>query len=186
MGRPGLASQASSKEKLMRLLKLLAAVAALATIAVVTAVAARADSVGPPWGPATPNFNLEVVLGPVAGGPDNGFGLVKFRQPKDALKIVNLDVWVRDLAPNTGYYLQRATDTTVNDDCTGTNWLTLGQGTVPQAITTDATGTGRANLFRNLATIPLGTQFDIYFRVIDAATGAVVLESACYQYTVSQ
>jgi hypothetical protein len=186
MGGPGFASQASRKEKLMRLLKLLAAVVALTTVAVVTAITARADSVGPPWGPATPNFNLEVILRPVPGGPDNGFGLVKFRQPKDAVKIVNLDVWVRDLAPNNSYNLQRATDSNVNDDCTGTNWLTLGQGTVPQAITTDATGTGRANLFRNLAAFPLGTQFDIHFRVIDTVTGAVVLESACYQFTVSQ
>ena len=170
----------------MRLLKPLAVLAVLTTVAVVSAVAARADSVGPPWGPATPNFNLQVILRPVAGAPDNGFGLVKFRQPKDAEKIVYLDVWVRDLAANSSYNLQRATDTNVNDDCTGTNWLTLGQGLVPQAITTDETGTGRADLFRNLAAIALGTPFDIHFRVIDTETSAVVLESACYQYTVSQ
>src|SRR5436309_1066047 len=119
----------------------------------------------PPWGPATPNFNLEVILRPVAAESDNGFGLVKFRQPKDADKIVYLDVWVRDLAANRSYNLQRATDTNVNDACTGTNWLTLGQGLVPQAITTDETGTGRADLFRNLSTIPLGTGLDIHFRV---------------------
>jgi len=160
----------------MRLLKLFAVLAAVTTVAVVAAVAAQADS----------GANLQVILRPVAGGPDNGFGLVKFRQPKDADKIVYLDVWVRDLAPNHSYKLQRATDTNLNDDCTGTNWLTLGQGLVPQAITTDEMGTGRADLFRNLATIPLGTQFDIYFRVIDAETSAVVLESTCYQYTVSQ
>ncbi len=141
---------------------------------------------GTSWGPATPNFNLEAILRPVAAGPDNSFGLVTFRQPKDADKIVNLDVWVRDLAPNHDYYLQRATDPNVNDDCTGTNWLTLGQGPVPEVITTDETGTGRVDLFRSLATITLGTQFDIHFRVIDAVTSAVVLESACYQFTVSQ
>ena len=135
---------------------------------------------------AAPNANLEVILRPVPGAPDGGFGLVKFRQPKDADKIVYLDVWVRDLAANRSYNLQRATDTMVNDECTGTNWLTLGQGTVPQAITTDERGTGRADLFRNLSAIALGTPFDIQFRVIDAATSAVVLESACYQYTVSQ
>ena len=166
----------------MRVLKLLAVFAALTAVA---AAAAQAD-VGPPWGPATPNFNLEVILQPVAGGPDNGFGLVKFRQPKDAARIVNLDVWVRGVAPNHSYYLQRATDSNVNDDCLGTNWLTLGQGTVPEAIATNDTGTGRADLFRNLAAIVLGTQFDIHFRVIDAVTSAVVLESACYQFTVSQ
>jgi len=167
--------------------RLFVAAIALASLASLAA-AARADSVGPPWGPATPNFNLEVILQPVAGGPDNGFGLVKFRQPKDADKIVYLGVWVRDLAPNHGYYLQRATDSNVNDDCIGTNWLTLGQGLVlpPQAITADERGTGRADLFRDLATVPLGTQFDIHFRVIDAVTSAAVLESACYQFTVSQ
>src|SRR6266536_2549180 len=164
----------------MRVIKLLAVFAALTAVA---AAAAQAD-VGPPWGPATPNFNLQVILQPVASGPDNGFGLVKFRQPKDADKIVYLDVWVRDLAPNHSYYLQRATDSNVNDDCTGTNWLTLGQGLVPQAITTDQTGTGRADLFRSLAATALGTQLDIHFRVIDAVTSAVVLESACYQFTV--
>jgi hypothetical protein len=164
----------------------LISLAALVALTTVAAAASRADAVGPPWGPATPNFNLEVVLRPAAGAPDGGFGLVKFRQPKDADKIVYLDVWVRDLAANHSYNLQRATDTNVNDECTGTNWLTLGRGLDPQAITTDEKGTGRADLFRNLSTIPLGTEFDIQFRVVDAVTSAVVLESACYQYTVSQ
>jgi hypothetical protein len=168
------------------MLKLFGSVMALAILMALTAVAAQADSGSPSWGPATPNFNLQVVLRPAEGAPDGGFGLVKFRQPKDADKIVYLDVWVRDLAPNHSYTLQRAVDTNVNDDCTGTSWLTLGQGLVPQAITTDQTGTGRADLFRNLAAIPLGAEFDIHFRVIDTVTSAVVLESACYQYRVSQ
>jgi hypothetical protein len=159
---------------------------ALAVLTIAAATAGRADAVGPPWGPATPNFNVEVILQPVSTGPDGAFGLVKFRQPKDADKIVYLDVWVRDLAPNHSYFLQRATDTNVNDECTGTNWLTLGQGLVPAAITTDERGTGRADLFRSLASFPVGMGFDIKFRVIDAVTSAVVLESACYQYTVSQ
>jgi len=132
-----------------------------------------------PWGPETPNFNLEVVL------RGDGFGLVKFRQPNDADKIVYLDTWVRDLAPNTSYLLQRAVDTNVDDDCTSTGWLTLGKGLQPQAITTDASGTGREQLFRNLAAFPVGSRFDIHFRVIDAATGAVVLTSDCYQFTIS-
>jgi len=166
--------------------KFFTSLAVLTTLAAVTPVAAQADSGVPAWGPATPNFNLQVILRPVGGATDGGFGLVKFRQPKDAQKIVYLDVWVRDLAPNHSYSLQRAVDTNVNDDCTGTNWLTLGQGLVPRAITTDGMGTGRAELFRNLASIPLGTQFDIHFRVIDSATSAVVLESTCYQFTVSQ
>jgi hypothetical protein len=164
-------------------IRLLKAVAVLATLAAITTAAVASAR---PSGPATPNFNLEAVLRPVTGGPAGAFGLVKFRQPKDADTIAYLGVWVRDLAPNHDYSLQRATDTTVNDDCTGTNWLTLGQGLTPQAITTDGRGTGRADLFRNLAAISLGTEFDIHFRVIDATTSAVVLASGCYQFTVSQ
>jgi hypothetical protein len=164
----------------MRLVKVFALLAALMTVGVAGAVGAGADSAGPPWGPATPNFNLQVILRPVADAPVDGFGLVKFRQPKDAFTIVYLDVWVRDLAPNHSYSVQRAVDTTVNGDCTEVNKLTLG------AITTDLTGTGRANLFRSLPASLLGTEFDIDFHVIDAVTQAPVLESACYQYTVSQ
>lgn len=138
------------------------------------------------WGPSTPNFNLEAQLRPVAGGPADGFGLVKFRQPKDGDTIVYLDVWVRNLAATRTYYLQRATDADVDDHCTGNNWVTLGQGTAPQAITTDERGTGRAELFRGLPASLLGTQFDIYFRIVDAVSSAVVLETACYQFRVSQ
>ncbi len=157
-----------------------------AVVAALTLLAAPALAGADAVSAATPNFNLDVILRPVAGGPHHGFGLVKFRQPKDAHTIVYLGVRVRDLAPNHSYYLQRATDSNVDDDCTGTNWLTLGQGLVPEAIATDEKGTGRADLFRDLAAFPLGMQFDIQFRVIDAVTSAVVLDSACYQFTVRQ
>jgi hypothetical protein len=170
----------------VHLLKFFASLVALTTLAAVTAVAVQANTDDPSWGPAKPKFNLNVILRPVEGAENNGFGLVKFRQPEDANKIVYLDVRVRHLAPNHSYYLQRATDSIVNGDCTGANWLTLGQGPVAQAITTDKRGTGRAKLFRDLAAIPVGTQFDIHFRVIDAVTSAVVLKSACYQFTVRQ
>jgi len=135
------------------------------------------------WGPETPPFNNEIILRDVTG--NGGFGHVKFRQPNDADRIVNLDTWVRDLEPNATYRLQRATDANINDDCTGTNWLTLGKGTTPQAITTDWRGTGREDLFRNLGTTAIGSTFDIHFRLIDAS-GAVVLESSCYQFVVTQ
>jgi len=167
---------------MMRVLKLLALLAALTS----AAAAAAQGEVGPPWGPETPHFNVQAVLRPGVGGPDDGFGLVKFRQPNDADKIVYLDVSVRNLAPNHSYYLQRATDTSVDNACTGTNWLTLGRGLTPVAITTDDRGTGRAQLFRSLAALPAGMQFDIQFRVIDATTTAVVLESGCHQFTVSE
>jgi hypothetical protein len=131
------------------------------------------------WGPETPRFNLEVIL------RGEGFGLVKFRQPNDADQIVYLDISVHDLAPNTSYLLQRAVDATVDDNCTSDDWLTLGKGLVAQSITTDENGTGREQLFRDLAAVPAGTEFDIHFRVINEVTSAVVLQSECYQFTVS-
>src|SRR5262245_15746130 len=86
------------------------------------------------WGPETPNFNLEIVL------RGEGFGLVKFRQPNDDQKIVYLDTWVRGLAPNTEYQLQRADDLTVDDDCTSKAWLTLGRGVQAQRVRPDSGG----------------------------------------------
>jgi hypothetical protein len=135
---------------------------------------------GPPWGPETPHFNLEVIL------RGDGFGLVKFRQPNDDALIVHLETWVRNLTPNTSYLLQRAVDIVVDDNCTSTAWLTLGKGLQPQSITTDANGTGRENLFRSVAAFPVGSEFDIRFRVIQEQSSAVVLTSECYQFTISQ
>ena len=128
---------------------------------------------------AQPPFNLEAIL------RGDGFGLVKFRQQKDSTQnIIDLDVWVRDLLPNTSYSLQRAVDTTLDGICTGTNWLTLGQGLTPQSIDTDAAGTGRAALWRDLSSIAPGMAFDIYFRVIETGTTNVALQSDCYRYVV--
>ncbi len=130
------------------------------------------------WGPETPHFNLQVVL------RGNGFGLVKFRQPNDDQFTVYLDVWVRDLSPNTSYTLQRAVDTVLDGQCVSSAWLSLGHGLSPQSVVTDETGTGGANLFRSVPSSP-GQTFDIHFRVIEDASGAVVLQSDCYQYTIS-
>jgi hypothetical protein len=162
----------------MRLLKLFAL---FATLAATTAAAAAPADAG--WGPETPNFNLEAVLRPATGGPADGFGLIKFRQPNDANTTIYLDVWVRNLAPNHLYYVQRAVDTDVNDDCTGMNWTMPTLGT----ITTDETGTGRAALSRSVPPTLIGTEFDIHFRIAETPTATSgVLQSACYQYTVSQ
>jgi len=127
-----------------------------------------------------PNFNLEVILRPPTGG--DGFGLVRFRQDNDPALVVTLDTWVRDLAPNTHYRLQRAVDATVDDNCTSATWLTLGKGAVAQDLVTDDRGTAREDLFRVLMTV--GNAFDIQFRVINAVTSAVVLKSDCYQFFV--
>lgn len=129
--------------------------------------------------PESPHFNLQVLL----RGAE-GFGHVRFRQPNDDSRIVNLDVWMRDLAPNTNFLLQRAVDRTLDGACTSTVWLTLGRGLVPQSITTDDRGTAREHLFRNLSAIAPGTTFDIHFRVVVANSSEVVLTSECYTFTV--
>ena len=130
--------------------------------------------------PANPNFNLQVIL----RGEGKSFGQVKFRQDKDDAKIITLDVWVRDLVPNHKYLLQRAVDTELDGDCTGTTWLTLGKGLTPQSILTDDKGTGREGLWRDVSAIATGATFDIHFQIIDAVTSAVVLTSDCYEYTI--
>src|ERR671937_2975434 len=105
----------------------------LGVAALAASIFAFGAQAGPPWGPETPPFNIEVILRDVAGGP--GFGHVEFRQPNDADKIVYLDTWVRDLAPNHAYLLQRAVDTNLDGTCTSAAWLTLGKGLVAQAST---------------------------------------------------
>ena len=126
---------------------------------------------------AQPHFNLEAVL------RGDGFGLVKLRQQKDPTQdILYMDVWVRDLLPNTSYGLQRAVDGPRDGVCTGTNWLTMGQGTAPQPILTDDTGTGRAELWRPVP--PTVTPSDIHFRVIQTGTSNVVLHSDCFQLLI--
>jgi hypothetical protein len=132
------------------------------------------------WGPETPNFNLQVIL------RGEGFGHVKFRQPNDDALTIHLDTWVRGLAPNTSYLLQRAVDVTADDNCTSTAWLTLGKGLQAQSIITDAEGTGREELFRSVAAFPVGSEFDIHFQVIRESDSDVVLASECYQFTISQ
>ena len=156
----------------------------LGVAALAASVPAFGAEAGPPWGPETPPFNIEVILRDVTGG--SGFGHVKFRQPNDAAKIVNLDTWVRDLAPNHSYRLQRGVDTTLDGNCprVEADWLTLGKGLVPKVITTDDRGTGREALFRDLAAAPTGRQFDINFRVIDAVSSAPILASGCYRFVV--
>ena len=148
--------------------------------AVALAISTRADA-SVTIDPGSPTFNLEVILRAPDGG--DGFGHVKFRQPNDAGLTIYLDVWVRDLAPNGSYKLQRSVDP-LDGNCvpTAASWVTLGRGTEPQAIATDDRGTGREQLFRKVPVA--GAEFDIQFRVIDAATSAVVLESGCYQYVV--
>ena len=95
-----------------------------------------------------------------------------------------MDTRVQGLSPHTSYLLQRAVDVVVDDDCTSAAWLTLGKGPTPQAILTDGQGSGQEQLWRSLSGV--GSIFDIHFRVIDATTAAVVLQSECHQFVISQ
>ena len=132
------------------------------------------------WGPETPHFNLEVIL------RGDGFGHVSFRQPNDAELVIHLHTWVRGLEPNTSYVLQRAVDTNLDGICASTSWLTLGRGPDPQAIITDDRGTGEADLFRSVAAFPVGSSFDIHFRLMKVGAVEPALTSDCYRYTISQ
>jgi hypothetical protein len=127
-------------------------------------------------------FDLNVVL----RGAGNRDGHIKFRQDPDPAKIIELDIKVHHLTPNHEYLLQRAVDAinVVDDNCTSTSWLTLGKGLAPQSILTDEHGKGSEVLWRDVTAIPSGSTFDIHFRVLDAVSGEVVLNSDCYQYTV--
>ena len=129
----------------MRLSRLLAVIAALT---VVLAAAVPADAVAHRSGSER---NFVALLRAVPGGPAHAFGVALFRQPHDAEKVVFLDVWTLGLAPNHNYSLQRATDSIVDDDCQGTNWLTLGRGLEPQAIETNEGRVGRSGVGAPLA-----------------------------------
>ena len=129
--------------------------------------------------PLDPRFNIDVVLKGAKGS-----GSIKFRQDSDTSKIITLETAISGLTPNYEYKLQRAVDTNIDGNCTGTAWLTLGLGLQTQSIFTDATGKGNEQLWRSVASIATGSIFDIHFRIIDAATMEVVLTSDCYQYTV--
>jgi hypothetical protein len=166
-------------------LLLLAACEASTTMPTDSSVPIGQASVTSPWGPESPPFNLEAVLRSPSGGA--GFGLVRFRQPNDGDQIVYLDVWVRDLAPGTSYRLQRAVDGVVDGTCTSASgWLTLGAGLTPLAIDTDDRGIGRAELFRDLGAFPVGSRFDIHFRIIEDVGGGVALQSGCYEFAVTE
>jgi hypothetical protein len=130
----------------------------------------------------TPPFNIEVIL----RGEGNRFGHIKFRQDNDAAKIITLETWVRDLEPNHAYLLQRAVDpiNVVDGSCTSTSWLTLGKGLIPQSVLTDENGTGKEELWRDISATAAGSKFDIHFRIVDAVSMAVVLDSDCYQYVI--
>lgn len=146
----------------------------------------------------TPSYDLDVVLssapdpagqqGNARGDHQDGSGSIAFRQPGVPAHVVSLDTHVRDLIPLTAYELQRANDGTVDGQCTGTNWLTLGRLMTPLVITTDSEGNGQATFTRDLSG-SIGKSFDIHFRVIKAGAADplhpdVVLASGCYQFVV--
>ena len=143
-----------------------------ATMAPMAVLSSTADAVVTATG-AQPHFNLEAILW------GDGLGHVKLRQEKDPTQnILYMDVWVRDLLPNTSYDLQRAVDTPRDGVCTGTNWLTMGLGATPLPFLTDDRGTGRAELWRPVPATAAPS--DIHFRVVQTGTSIVALQSDCY------
>ena len=127
-------------------------------------------------------YNLNVLLLP--NEKNHAMGFVKFRQHEDGAQFINLDTWVHGLEPNTNYLLQRAVDTVLDGNCTGITWITLGKGLDPFPIATNSWGMGKAELFRSVSAIAVGTSFDIHFQIVKESTMEVVLTSDCYQYTV--
>ena len=129
--------------------------------------------------PSTPPYDINVLLR--AG--DRVEGLILFRQPDDGATTIFLETYLARLKPNHDYYLERAAQT-LGLGCVDTGWLRLGLGTVVTPIHTNWRGFGAATLYRTLPATLIGVSFDIHFHVVDAETGAVVLESNCRQYTV--
>ena len=127
-----------------------------------------------------PPYNLDVAL----NSTGKGVGILKFRQNKDAAKIINLEVRVCNLRPNRSYLLQRAVDSIKYGGCLSTAWLTLGLGLDPQSIRTDKYGNGHAKFWRDVSTVASGTEFYIHFQVIDSLSTKTRLTSDCYTYTV--
>jgi hypothetical protein len=128
----------------------------------------------------TSAYNLEVVL----QGDGNNNGHIHFRQNTNETKIIRLDTKIHHLLPNHEYLLQRAVDTNLDGECTGTNWLTLGYGLTSHDIVTNENGDGQDELWRDVSMIASGSTFDIHFRILDKATSQIVLTSGCHQYTV--
>ncbi len=125
-------------------------------------------------------YNLDITL--TGSGIEKGS--ISFRQDPDSARIITLDTKGEQLQPNHEYLLQRAVDTQIDGNCTGTSWLTLGKGLISRSIFTNPYGKGSEELWRDVSMIPAGTVFDIHFQVVDAVSMAVVLTSGCYQYTV--
>ncbi len=132
--------------------------------------------------PVNDKYNLNVELNGSSKNVARGY--IAFRQDPAAPKIITLDTYVQHLQANHEYLLQRAVDpiNVVDGNCTSTTWLTLGLGLTPQSIMTDDKGNGHEKLWRDLSTVASGSEWDIHFQVIDAATNDVVLTSNCYDY----
>jgi len=166
------------KSSTVTLVRLMVSVLVLTAFFACTKTGPAGDDLGP--------YNINAVLHSTdpkehAG---EGFGLVKFRQDPDTARIITLDTYLKDLAPNHDYSLQRSVNPITDPGCSDPSWLTLGLGLVPQNIHTDAHGNGHEQLFRNVTAVARGTSFWIHFQVIDAITLTTVLTGDCEQYTV--
>lgn len=154
-----------------------------ATFALLLLTAIFSCKKNPPF-PDDSGYNLNVVFQGYGKMFPKGSGYMEFRQDPDTARIIDLNTWVYNLAPNHSYLLQRAVNPITDPDCSSTAWLTLGLGLTPQDIETDAYGKGHADLWRAVTSIARGTQFHIHFQIVDGVTLEPVLTSDCYDYTV--
>jgi hypothetical protein len=115
-----------------------------------------------------------------------GWGRVQFRQPVDGAAKISFITWVRELEPNTTYLLQQALVPGTEGECdtSRAEWRTIGSGSKPQAIDTGELGSAHLPLSRVLPRGLVGTTMDSRLRVIEERTGAVVLQSDCFQFQI--
>jgi hypothetical protein len=151
------------------------------------ALAACAEPTGLQNGSGSSSGRLNEGLSPnrsrTVGFRGTGWGRVQFRQPDDGVARIFYIVWVRDLTPNTSYLLQEASGPTV---CTGgaSEWATIGSNGKRQDILTDPRGSAHLPLSRTAPRSLVGTQLGARLRIVENASGAVVLESDCFLFEV--
>jgi hypothetical protein len=102
-------------------------------------------------------------------------------------KIIFL-TWVRELEPATSYLLQQAVDPVIDGVCpggdVGAEWVTVGAGSREQSILTSDLGSAHLPLSRVMQRGQVGATFESQLRIVNASTGAVVLQSNCFQFQV--
>lgn len=144
--------------------------------------------------------SLVAIVGPGEGGVS-----VTPKSIPEAYFAADIKVRVRKAMPNTTYIVQRAPEIGRASSSNGICERALGLApwssadtpapafvtfvpiglTAPVTFTTTATGDGTADFEFRAPTIPVGTKFDVMFRLInDAAAPTAIMLSQCFTVTV--